>query len=425
MTRSARNGKAGRVVMVVPAFPKLSESFIVSKFLGLLKRGWDVYVVCGISEKGQYGHFPLLEDNLIGRRRIKVAWPRRLRWLAGLLAPAAFLHALWSNPGGSWHYLHRGARCFGFGVLRRLYLDAHIVAVAPDLVHFEFGTLAIEGACLKTLLDCRMIASFRGYDLNYSGLENSNHYREVWAEADAIHVLGSDLWRRARARGCPSDKPHAVIPPAVDARVFSVREGVSRDRGGSPEGKLRILSVGRLEWKKGYEYAIEAIRRLRDSGVRCEYCIIGHGSYLEPLAFSRHQLGLHNEVTFAGAQTPSQVRERMRSSDVFLHPAVSEGFCNAVLEAQAMALPVVCSDADGLPENVVDGETGFVVPRREAAALADKLMLLASDRVLRRRMGEKGRQRVLAQFQPADQISSFERLYHSVLSDDSPGAKEH
>jgi len=159
--------------------------------------------------------------------------------------------------------------------------------------------------------------------------------------------------------------------------------------------------------------------------VRCEYCIIGHGSYLEPLAFSRHQLGLHNEVTFAGAQTPSQVRERMRSSDVFLHPAVSEGFCNAVLEAQAMALPVVCSDADGLPENVVDGETGFVVPRREAAALADKLMLLASDRVLRRRMSEKGRQRVLAQFQPADQISSFERLYHSVLSDDSPGAKEH
>src|SRR2546426_3586809 len=186
-----------RLILVVPSFPKLSETFIVSKFLGLLERGWDVHMVCGISEKAQYRHFPNLENNSGARRRIKIAWPHRPRWLAGLLIPFAFLHCLWSNPVGTWRYLRRGARRFGWGVLRRLYLDARIVALSPDLVHFEFGTLAVERADLKTLLGCRMVTSFRGYDLNSIGLESSDYYREVWDEADALHFLGTDLWRRA------------------------------------------------------------------------------------------------------------------------------------------------------------------------------------------------------------------------------------
>ena len=113
----------------------------------------------------------------------------------------------------------------------------------------------------------------------------------------------------------------------------------------------------------------------------------------------------------------------MRSAHIFLHSAVSEGFCNAVLEAQAMGLPVVCSDADGLPENVDDGETGFVVPRRDAQSLAEKLAVLSREAVLRQKMGEAGRRRVLKRFQLTDQIDAFDRLYRSVFTDDSPKAK--
>src|SRR5439155_16807830 len=91
-----------RLVLILPSFPKLSETFIVSKFLGLLERGWDVHVVCGMSEEAQFRHFPNLENRPEARRRIKVAWPHRPRWLAGLLMPFAFLHCLWSNPGGTW-----------------------------------------------------------------------------------------------------------------------------------------------------------------------------------------------------------------------------------------------------------------------------------------------------------------------------------
>jgi colanic acid/amylovoran biosynthesis glycosyltransferase len=270
---------------------------------------------------------------------------------------------------------------------------------------------------LGELLDCKLITGFRGFDVNYVGLEEPHYFREVWQQSDALHLLGADLWRRALRRGCPPSKPHALIAPAIDAEFFHAADRASVNNDGSPSRPVRILSVGRLEWKKGYEHAIGAARLLRDMGVQAEYRIIGQGAYLESLAFARHQLGVSREVEFLGALPPCEVREQMRAADILLHAAVSEGFCNVVLEAQAMGLPVVCSDADGLPENVVDGETGFVAPRRDPQALANKLAVLARDPALRHRMGQAGRKRVLERFQLADQIQAFDTLYRRVLSD--------
>ncbi len=108
-----------------------------------------------------------------------------------------------------------------------------------------------------------------------------------------------------------------------------------------------------------------AVRKLVDRGVQCEYRIVGEGDFLGAVAFARHQLGLGDRVTFVGSGSRDLVRAEMQKADVLLHAAVSEGFCNAVLEAQAMKLPVVCTDADGLPENVENGVTGIVVARRD------------------------------------------------------------
>ena len=120
-------------------------------------------------------------------------------------------------------------------------------------------------------------------------------------------------------------------------------------------------------------------------------------------------------IQFLGAQPREVVREQLDWADVFLHAAVSEGFCNAVLEAQSMQLPVVCTDADGLPENVVDGVSGFVVPRREPQALAEKVTILAADPKLRARMGQAGRERVVNHFQLDVQIEKFDAFYKTVL----------
>src|SRR5260221_507042 len=87
----ARHAMRTRLVLIVPNFPKLSETFIASKFLGMLERGWDVYVVCASSEFAQWKNFPDLERHPEARQRTKVTWPHRPQWLAALLLPFAVL----------------------------------------------------------------------------------------------------------------------------------------------------------------------------------------------------------------------------------------------------------------------------------------------------------------------------------------------
>ncbi|MEM8934398.1 MAG: glycosyltransferase family 4 protein, partial [Acidobacteriota bacterium] len=127
-------------------------------------------------------------------------------------------------------------------------------------------------------------------------------------------------------------------------------------------------------------------------------------------------LGISDRVEMVGPRPHDAVLEDLAWADILLHLSVSEGFGNAVLEAQAMAIPAVVSDADGLPENVADGETGFVVPRRDPDAAARRLAELVRNPELRLAMGRAGRCRVEHHFTPQAEISAFEDLYHRVLA---------
>ncbi len=373
-----------------------------------------MYVLTDAFNRAMWDHFPELASQPRLRRRVVVAPPSRSPWKAAISAPLAMLTALALRPLPSGRYLVRSFGGRRFQALKHFYLDTPLLRLRPDIIHFEFGALAPSKTYLKERMPgVRLSVSFRGYDISYVGLPNRNYYDEVWKVADGVHFLGDDLLARARQRGFPASEVfYMKIPPAVDISKFpEVRKSYSR-----PPEPLRILSVGRLEWKKGYEYALLAAEALRRKGVPFEYRIVGEGAMAECLYLLRHRLGLESAVHLLGAMPHAEVIEQLKWADVLLHASVSEGFCNAVQEAQAMKVPPVTSDAEGLAENVVDGVTGFVVPRRNPAALADKLELLYRSPHLREQMGQAGRRRIIDRFTLDQQAEAFDRFYQRMMN---------
>jgi len=159
------------------------------------------------------------------------------------------------------------------------------------------------------------------------------------------------------------------------------------------------------------------VRLARERGIAVEYRIAGAADYGEGLIetlFSIHDHGLQDTVELLGPVSQSDVRELLGWADLLLHGAVSEGFCNAALEAQAMAVPVVGTEA--IAENVIDGETGLIAPTRDAVAVADHLERLASRPNLRRRLGAGGRRRTVEQFRLEDQIERFSAWYRELIA---------
>ncbi len=399
-----------RVVMVVGGFPTVSETFIVSKFLGLLDHGFDMHVLCSGFDPTLVGRFPGLASRLEGRVHVVPRFTGKIRdygSVAGFLASSAARQPHLTTRSVSGGFRRRGLRGAAL-----TYLDAPLLELRPDVVHFEFGSSARGRMHLKDVLGCKVSVSFRGHDLNFVGLDDPHHYDEVFARADRIHFLGRDLWRRALRRGCPPDAPHTFIPPAIDAA--SLDPGALRRHGSAP-GHLRLLSIARLAWAKGHEDLLQATRILLDRGVQVHLRIVGDGPHRDAVAFCRRELQLTEHVDLVGNLAPAEVVSECARADVFVHTSISEGFCNAVLEAQAMELPVVCTDADGLPENVEHGRTGFVVPRRDPKSVADRIALLAGDNDLRARMGSAGRARVLERFNLPDHIDAWARFYDELL----------
>lgn len=402
-----------KIALVVRVFPQVSETFIVSKALGLVDRGHDVHLVCGASPRANWDAFG--PDHRVHelRDRVHQVPATDLQW-SSVEPTARQLAVLARAPRAAVRrYRSHDASRLGHR-LRHLLLDAPLVAIAPDVVHFEFGSQATSRMDIRDRLGTAVTVSFRGFDLNYVGLDHPDHYRPVWDGADGIHVLGQDLWRRAVRRGAPATLAHTVIPPAID--LTAIDPGPPRPgRPGTPGDPLRLVSVGRLHWKKGYEYALEAVALLRARGLTVEHRIIGDGELLGAVAFWRHQLALDDAVHLLRSVPPAEVARQLAWADVMVHAATSEGFCNAVIEAQAHGVPVACTDADGLPENVAHGESGIVVPRREPAKLADAIEHLAGDPEMRARMGAAGRSRVEQLFGLEDQLDAWEQFYDEAV----------
>jgi colanic acid/amylovoran biosynthesis glycosyltransferase len=254
------------------------------------------------------------------------------------------------------------------------------------------------------------VVSLRGSDISIYPLGNpeyAQNLKQALSLADKIHCVSQAVQREAASLLGSLEKMF-VNYPSVDTAFFSPLD-VPR------QGNL-VVTVSRFHWKKSLPTALMAMALVRRHCPDLRYIIVGDGTSEEKteLAFHVHDLGLSEHVRFYGPASAEEVREILAQASVFVLPSVSEGFSNSTLEAMAMEVPVVVADAGGLPEGVTDGVEGFIVPRRDYRALAERIETLLRNPELAREMGKKGRERVLRQFTLERQIETFLRVYQEL-----------
>jgi len=208
--------------------------------------------------------------------------------------------------------------------------------------------------------------------------------------------------------------------PAAAGKVHRVYNGVDPARFRSTDFSAhpaRIISIGRLIEKKGFEDLIEACRLLRDRKLdfRCE--IIGEGPLQAALQGQIDRGDLSQSVVLAGPLAQGAVIERLAGATVFALPCVTEkagGMDNlptVVMEAMAAGLPVVSTPVGGVPEMVLDGVSGLLAPEQDPVALAGACAQLLGDRTLARSLGTAGRERVAEQFSIERSIRALRAIF--------------
>lgn len=203
-----------------------------------------------------------------------------------------------------------------------------------------------------------------------------------------------------------------IAPAAQLAVVHNGMPDVAATLRAVPGRKpARIVCVARFEAPKDHSTLIEALARIEDLAWEAEF--IGEG----PLEEAARQLvaarGLTNRIRFAGAS--ANVAERLAASQLFVLPTLSEGFPRSILEAMRAGLPAVASDVGGVREAIVDGITGTVVPRSDAAAMATALAQYVADPACRASRGAAGRSRYESMFTFDRMLTRTLRVYEEIL----------
>src|SRR5690606_23867831 len=216
-----------------------------------------------------------------------------------------------------------------------------ILSKKLDWLHFGFGTMALGRENIAAVIGAKMAVSFRGFDIAIYPVKHPNCYDKLFEKTDKVHVISNDIMRLVSQQDLNNKKEIVKITPAIDTSFF---KSVSIP----PNGIIKITTMARLHWKKGLEYTLEALALLKNENIPFHYTIIGDGVEKERLQFAIYQLGLGDCVTFTGKLPPEEVKKQLQQTDIYLQYSIQEGFCNAVLEAQAMGLLCVVSDAEGL-----------------------------------------------------------------------------
>ncbi len=282
--------------------------------------------------------------------------------------------------------------------------------IAPDLVHAN-----LYGPSIVMHLDTGKVSSAPMIVALHTDLNRTGRFGGIFQRA-----LVQATWVTAVSAATLSDA-RSMFPQIRD-KSSVVHNGIAVDAIDSPplpEGAPRLLCIGRLVDFKGFDVALDALALARRSVPAAHLTFAGDGPERDALERQAKRLGLEDAVTFTGLVSHEDVFGLIGESTAVLMPSrFREPFGMVAIEAAAMGRPIIASRVGGLPEVVIDGETGFLVEKDDPTALAQRLTELLADRKRLLRLGERARAATLQRFGIAANAAAYDALYRKLRSED-------
>lgn len=384
--------RSPKIGYVLKRFPRLSETFVLNEMLELERLGTAVQVYSLVDVTVEEPGSP------------------RHRLLQELKSPVIYLPA--RQPLKKWRVKlgHFNQGDFAQQVLKEicggevppasiLLLQAAVIgcmarAQGVEHLHAHFASDATTAAMLAGRAT-GIPFSFTAHAKDIFHQEvDTQLLRQKIAEARFV-VTVSDFNRRhlVELAGVAAADKIVRLYSGIDLERFRANFSTPREPG-------LILSVGRLQEKKGFQHLIQACRHLQDWGQSFQCQIVGEGLEREALARQISDLGLQDRVVLAGAQPQEQIIETLQRATLLVLPCVisatgdRDALPTVLLEAMAVGLPVISTNLVGIPEVVEHGRTGLLVPAGDAMALAGAVQEILQKPEWQASFGRAGRARV-------------------------------
>lgn len=411
-------GSQPKVAYLLKRFPRLSETFILHEILELERQG----VALRLYSIMNPGETVVHAD--VGRVRAPIRYlpSGRRAWYE---VPRAHLGLMKRHPRrylatAAYIFRHRPHRTTIKHFLRAGWLarDLEVAGVSQLHAHFAHGPASVARYA-SMLLD--MPFSFTA------------HAKDIYTSPPGLLAVKMDAARFVIT--CTEYNAQylaSLLTPATAQRIHRIYHGVDLRKFGPPASDSgangaathtpTILAVGRLVEKKGFPYLIEAMSQLRRRGYEVRLQIVGDGEMRGALAHQIAAARLEEVVSLLGPRPQEALLELYRRATLFALPCIvtdggdRDGIPNVLVEAMRLGIPVVSTDVSGIPELIKDGQTGLLVPPRDACALTDALARLLDDPCLRDRLADTAAHHVVREFDLAGNAARLRGLLGGVAA---------
>ncbi|WP_439490598.1 glycosyltransferase family 4 protein [Algoriphagus sp.] len=404
-----------KIGILVESFPKVSETWLANQIIDLIERGNEVYIYSIYPSNDSIVHEQVETNRLIEKTQYffypKTSPTKRFSKGIGFSLLNIQYISFFKLVRAITAMLRKEVKpLIGFNYIFLKGMDD------LDVFHAHFGEMGVFAAKMKKagmLGNAKVVVSFHGHDIfPYKRVSYKKEYGIFKDFADALLV--NSFYSESLLREIIPFPQVRIIPVGLSLDYFKLENLLTT--------KVRLVFLGRLVYLKGGLLMVEIFHRLSQNNSGLELVMIGDGDEREKIESKIKDYDLTDSVFLKGALSQDQVINELMLSSIYVYPGLFDPFFKAgdtqglvVQEAQAMELPVVCSDIGGIKYGMVDGETGFLVYEGDVDGFVDKIQLLIDQPELRLKMGKAGRDFVKKHFDSKVIGDQLMAVYSEIL----------